>query len=153
MLFIALLSFGGCMLPLMNSAVSNEGKLIDVTTVKTEDDVFLSIAGVDYSSDSPIINIRWHNTTAYKVTFGEHYVIERLQDGGWVNVAVSDKPVIEIAIMINERSIYQKNYTTDWVDLSKNGTYRLRTEYTLHHEDYDNYTTESITLEFKVEDK
>ena len=149
-----LISLTGCLLPGVNdSTIDNSKKIIDVTPVKTEDKVYLSIAGVDYSGSSPIISIRWHNTTSYKVAFGEHYVIERLQGGEWINVAVKDKPVIEIGLIINERSIYLKNYTTDWVDLSENGTYRLRASYTLQHDNYDNYTTEDITIEFIVKDK
>ena len=133
--------------------VDNKDKKISVTAPDTKADVFLNIDHVNYEGDSPTLIVRWHNTTRYKVAFGERYAIERLVGDEWIDVGVKDKPFIEIGLMIEEHSFYEKSYHTDWVDLSKNGTYRLRTSYTLHHDDPDNYKTEDIFIEFIVSDR
>lgn len=153
LLSMLLVTVTGCLKPDTDSDGSmpdNRGIRISQGEYDVEAPVFLTIQGVDYSGDSPIIGIIWHNTTRYKISFGERYIIERFENGEWVNAAICDKAFPEIALMLKEHGVYNKSYPTNWVDISKEGTYRLRTSYILHHDDANNYTDESIFVEFTV---
>ena len=91
--------------------------------------VYLTLSSVDDSGEHKKLNAVWHNETFKEVTYGEGYKIEYLQDGEWKSVLKGEHIVSSIANLLKAKGTNEKSYSTELFDLSKEGTYRVRTEF------------------------
>ena len=94
--------------------------------------IYITVDSVDESGKYPVLNVIWHNKTQVTAVFGMDYFIERLDDGQWVDVRVKDFAVIEIACMLEGGDSGVQSYSTEYFNLMKSGTYRIRTEFYVH---------------------
>ena len=90
-------------------------------------DVALEIESIDNA-----IHARWINKSGYEVTYSEYYEIQILKDDTWISCPKksTDKihSVPDIAYILMPGNINQKDYETEWYDLSREGRYRLTAE-------------------------
>ena len=93
--------------------------------------VYLTLSSVDDSGEHKKLNAVWHNETFKEVTYGEGYKIEHLQDGEWKSVLKGEHIVSSIANLLKAKGTNEKSYSTELFDLSKEGTYRLISDFSL----------------------
>ena len=93
--------------------------------------VYLTLSSVDDSGEHKKLNAIWHNETFKEVTYGEGYKIEYLQDGEWKSVLKGEHIVSSIANLLKAKGTNEKSYSTELFDLSKEGTYRLISDFSL----------------------
>ena len=93
--------------------------------------VYLTLSSVDDSDDHKKLNAVWHNETFKEVTYGEGYKIEHLEDGEWKSVLKGEHIVSSIANLLKAKGTNEKSYSTELFDLSKEGTYRLISDFSL----------------------
>ena len=93
--------------------------------------VYLTLSSVDDSGEYKKINAVWHNETFKEVTYGEGYKIEYFEDGEWKSVLKGEHIVSSIANLLKAKGTNEKSYSTELFDLSKEGTYRLISDFSL----------------------
>ena len=93
--------------------------------------VYLTLSSVDNSGEHKKLNAVWHNETFKEVTYGEGYKIEYLEDGEWKSVLKGEHIVSSIANLLKAKGTNDKSYSTELFDLSKEGTYRLISDFSL----------------------
>ena len=93
--------------------------------------VYLTLSSVDDSGEHKKLNAVWHNETFKEVTYGEGYKIEYLEDGEWKSVLKGEHIVMSIAYLLEAKDTKEKSYSTELFDLSKEGTYRLISDFSL----------------------
>ena len=93
--------------------------------------VYLTLSSVDDSGEHKKLNAVWHNETFKEVTYGEGYKIEYLEDGEWKSVLKGEHIVSSIANLLKAKGTNEKSYSTELFDLSKEGTYRLISDFSL----------------------
>ena len=93
--------------------------------------VYLTLSSVDDSGEHKKLNAVWHNETFKEVTYGEGYKIEYLEDGEWKSVLKGEHIVMSIAYLLEAKGTKEKSYSTELFDLSKEGTYRLISDFSL----------------------
>ena len=93
--------------------------------------VYLTLSTVDDSGEHKKLNAVWHNETFKEVTYGEGYKIEYLEDGEWKSVLKGEHIVSSIANLLKAKGTNEKSYSTELFDLSKEGTYRLISDFSL----------------------
>lgn len=91
--------------------------------------VYLTLSSVDSSSEHKKFNVVWHNETDQEFTFGEDFYIEILENDEWKSVLKEDMIVESIALVFPANSTKEKTYSAEYFDLSKEGTYRIRCEF------------------------
>ena len=93
--------------------------------------VYFSLSSVDDSGEHKKLNVVWHNETFKEVTYGEGYNIEYLEDGEWKSVLKGEHIVMSIGYLLKAKQTNEKSYSTELFDLSKDGTYRLISDFSL----------------------
>ena len=93
--------------------------------------VYLTLSSVDDSGEHKKLNAVWHNETFKEVTYGEGYKIEYLEDGEWKSVLKGEHIVMSIAYLLEAKGTKEKSYSTELFDVSKEGTYRLISDFSL----------------------
>ena len=93
--------------------------------------VYLTLTAIDDSDEHIQLKTVWHNETFKEVTYGEGYKIEYLQDGEWKSVLKGEHIVSSIANLLKAKGTNEKSYSTELFDLSKEGTYRLISDFSL----------------------
>lgn len=93
--------------------------------------VYLTLSSVDDSGEHKKLNAVWNNETFKEVTYGEGYKIEYLEDGEWKSVLKGEHIVSSIANVLKAKGTNEKSYSTELFDLSKEGTYRLISDFSL----------------------
>ena len=91
--------------------------------------VYLTLSSVDSSGEHKKLNAVWHNETTKTVTYGNWFVIEKKDGGNWTDVSTADVSFTEEAYIVKPNKTSDKSYTTKFADISKEGTYRVRTEF------------------------
>ena len=112
----------------------NNSKEIVLTDADIHTDyagVYLTLSSVDDSGEYKKINAVWHNETFKEVTYGEGYKIEYFEDGEWKSVLKGEHIVSSIANLLKAKGTNEKSYSTELFDLSKEGTYRLISDFSL----------------------
>ena len=110
--------------------------------------VYLTFDGAEYVNGAWHINVGWHNESSYEVVYGIAYTIEYYDGGKWVDVKTTDFAVEEIACVVMPNKTADKTYTTKYFDVSREGKYRLRTEFNISDESYTG--SRIIALEFSL---
>ena len=93
--------------------------------------VYLTLSSVDDSGEHKKLNAVWNNETFKEVTYGEGYKIEYFEDGEWKSVLKGEHIVSSIANLLKAKGTNEKSYSTELFDLSKEGTYRLISDFSL----------------------
>lgn len=88
--------------------------------------VYITLSSVDTSGEHKKLNVVWHNETNQEFTFGEDFYIEILENDEWKSVLTEDMIVTSIANLFPAKSTKERTYSTEYFDLSKEGTYRVR---------------------------
>ena len=121
--------------------------------------VYLTLSSVDDSGEHKKFNVVWHNETNQEFTFGEDFYIEILENDEWKSVLTEDMIVESIANLFPAKSTKEKTYSSLYFDLSKEGTYRIRCEFspgdgkryntwvTFEVKDSSNVKSYSVTVE------
>lgn len=110
--------------------------------------VYLALEGAEYIDGAWRLEVRWHNESDYEVTYGAAYTVEYKEDGEWKNVTVADVEFIEIAYVLKPHSEAGETYTMKYFDLSKEGKYRIKTDFNISDESYTG--SRVIALEFSL---
>ena len=97
--------------------------------------VYLTLSSVDTSGEHKKLNAVWHNETTKTVTYGNWFVIEKKDGDNWTDVSTADVSFTEEAYIVEPNKTSEKSYTTKSADLSKEGTYRVRTEFYVQESD------------------
>ena len=111
--------------------------------------VYLTLSSVDDSGEYKKLNAVWHNETTKTVTYGNWFVIEKKDGGNWTEVSTADVSFTEEAYIIKPNETSEKSYTTKFADISKEGTYRVRTEFYVQ-ESNDNSKRGTTWIEFEI---
>lgn len=93
--------------------------------------VYLTLSSVDSSGEHKKLNAVWHNETFKEVIYGEGYKIEYLENDEWISVLNGEHIVSSIANILKAKDTQEKTYSTELFDLSKEGTYRLISDFSL----------------------
>ncbi len=136
----------------------NEGTSIVLISANgshsTNEDVYISIDTIDNYDDPtkiPSLNVTWHNKHWNDVTYGNWFVIEYKNGDEWTDVSIADVSFEEVSHFLRSYSESAETYTTKFADISKVGTYRLRTEFYVYDQKSDTESTHGITwAEFEV---
>lgn len=120
----------------------------------TNDYVYISIDTIDNYDDPtkiPSLNVTWHNERWNDATYGNWFVIEYKSGDEWTDVSIADVEFEEDSHFLRSYSENTKTYTTKFADISKVGTYRLRTEFYVYDQKSDTESTHGTTwAEFEV---
>lgn len=125
-LVLAIITFSLCLVGCDNS------KDIVLTDEDVHTDyagVYLTLFSVDDSGEHKKLNAVWHNETTKTVTYGNWFVIEKKDGDNWTEVSTADVSFTEEAYVVKPNKTSEKSYTTKFADISKEGTYRVRTEF------------------------
>ncbi len=88
--------------------------------------VFVQVEGINIYPDITSLVVLWNNMTEYRVTYGNSYSIERLENGEWVDCSLKDNIFTLIGYDLKANETVNKEYRlTDMYDVSKPGTYRF----------------------------
>lgn len=136
----------------MLSLIACRDPYIEPGTVGSDyDGVSIRVTGVDYSGDHIKLNVLWSNATLHEVTYGADYTVERYEDGEWVNCMRSDAAFIEIAYVLSPISSQEKSYSLQYVNVSREGMYRIRT--TCYVYEGEDSVACSLFAIFKIDNK
>lgn len=91
--------------------------------------VYLTLSSVDSSGEYKKLNAVWHNETTKTVTYGNWFLIEMKDGDNWTEVSSADVSFTEEAYIVEPNKTSEKSYTTKFADISKEGVYRVRTEF------------------------
>ena len=111
--------------------------------------VYLTLSSVDTSGEHKKLNAVWHNETTKTVTYGNWFVIEKKDGDNWTDVSTADVSFTEEAYIVEPNKTSEKNYTTKFADISKEGTYRVRTEFFVQESD-ESSKRGTTWIEFEV---
>lgn len=125
-LFLALVTLICCLVGCKNS---KEIMLTDEDIHTDYAGVYLTLSSVDNSSEHKKLNAVWHNETNQEIVYGEGYKIEILENNEWKSVLTSELLVTSIALVLGAEDSKEKTYSTALFDLSKEGTYRLCSDF------------------------
>lgn len=90
-------------------------------------DISIEIKGLHVYSDFTALAVVWKNDTKYALTYGESYIIERMEEGEWVDCSLRTNVHILIGYTLEPNDSVEKDYRlTDAYDISKPGLYRFR---------------------------
>ena len=103
--------------------------------------VYITVKSIDTNSGGhKVFNIVWHNKTEKQVIYGESYSIEYLDGEEWINIVPThpdpdiDLFFHDIGYILSPRSTAHKSYSTQFFDISKDGTYRLVMPFSVYEE-------------------
>ena len=109
------------------------------------DGIFLSFSSLLYSDEEKALNVIWHNETNQVAMYTEGYKIEYFEDGEWKSILKGEQYVTSISYILNPGVKRKKTYSTELFDLSKEGTYRLISDFSL-----DDGTKYNTWVTFKI---
>ncbi|MBE6540879.1 MAG: hypothetical protein E7672_00305 [Ruminococcaceae bacterium] len=131
-------------------------RIIDTDKIHTDYvGVYITLESIDDTEDEKGLQVKWYNETGYRVIFGEYYTIEYKDGDEWTETRTADVEFREIGHILKPYSTEEKTYTTEFFDLSKNGTYRLRTSCVVSlpedpNKSSDNSVSCTVWFEFDV---
>ena len=111
--------------------------------------VYLTLSSVDTSGEHKKLNAVWHNETTKTVTYGNWFVIEKKDGDNWTDVSTADVSFTEEVYIVEPNKTSEKSYTTKFADISKEGTYRVRTEFFVQESD-ESSKRGTTWIEFEV---
>lgn len=111
--------------------------------------VYLTLTSVDTSGEHKKLNAVWHNETTKTVTYGNWFVIEKKDGDNWTDVSTADVSFTEEAYIVEPNKTSEKSYTTKFADITKEGTYRVRTEFYVQESD-ESSKRGTTWIEFEV---
>ena len=111
--------------------------------------VYLTLSSVDTSGEHKKLNAVWHNETTKTVTYGNWFVIEKKDGDNWTDVSTADVSFTEEAYIVEANKTSEKSYTTKFADITKEGTYRVRTEFYVQESD-ESSKRGTTWIEFEV---
>jgi len=153
-LLAAVLLLSGCQSTSPKSAAPGFTNL-EATPGQTHSDhpgLQIRVESLKRESGKTKLVVIWQNDTQYDATYGVAYAIERLEDDTWVSCAMrEDLAFIEIACILPGGKTQNETYDlTDAFDVSKPGTYRIKTECYLQN-DPEKSTRCQLMAEFTME--
>ena len=111
---------------------------IDISNKKIHTDAvgaYIDIIEVKHTDEGDVLVAVWcnymdalssvSNQEKSYITFGNAYMIEYFNGSEWESVLKRDFAVTEIACMLYGGETCEKDYDTQYFDLSREGTYRL----------------------------
>ena len=142
LLFALLITLSACRDPFIKSG----------SFETTYDGVTLEVKNIDYTGEYIQLDCEWRNLTLNEVTYAAEYTVERFDGEDWINCMNADISFIEIAYVLAPLSTQDKSYSMRYVDISKNGTYRIRTACFVRELD-DSVTRCTLFATFTVENE
>ena len=119
-----------CLALILGGCVCNGEIDIGNKNIHTDcEGVYLDIVAVKSTDKGDALAAVWHNESEGYITFGNAYMIEYLDGVEWKSVLARDFAITEIACMLYKGEICEKDYETQYFNLSKEGTYRLRCDF------------------------
>ncbi len=125
--FIVLVFFIACVVGLVVlNTMPNKQFVSNNVSYSDIDGIFVEIDSIRTYSDITTLVVSWNNKTEYRVTYGNSYSIERLENGKWVDCSIKKNIFTLIGYELNANETVNKEYRlTDMYDVSKPGTYRF----------------------------
>lgn len=99
------------------------------------DEVYISVNSVTETDGVKVINLEWHNDTDGTLFYVRAYTVEYYGGGEWQDVRLTDFEYEKQEQRISPHSIAAESYSTEWFDLSREGKYRLVSQFYLHKKD------------------
>lgn len=92
--------------------------------------VSVQVANVVLNEEETVLEITWSNETLFSVTYGASYVIEKEENGEWINCAVRDDiAFISIGYELKPGMDYTRKYDlNDTYSIAEDGKYRFRSD-------------------------
>ena len=121
------------------------------STSTTYDGITLTVTKIDYSGEDIRLITEWRNDTSYEVVYGVDFTVERYDGEDWINCMSADIAFIEIACVLAPHESNVMSYSLSHVDISREGTYRIKTVGYVHNG--DDVTSCTLFATFKVENE
>ena len=110
--------------------------------------IYLSLSSIsDDEKGNKALSVRWNNETGHEAIYGEAFYIERYSNGLWIDASEYEHSYIAIACILKAHSSNDKTYSAEGFDLSREGRYRLRTEFSADGDSYSTWIEFDITKE------
>lgn len=88
--------------------------------------VYITVDSLITENDKTVLNVIWHNESAYQAVYGVAYKLQKKVSDKWVDCMTADVDFIEIACILEPGSQRSQSYTiSQFCDVSKPGTYRI----------------------------
>ena len=91
--------------------------------------VYITIESIENGQNGKVINAMWHNESDVTVCFGKGYTIEYLNGESWEDVQIVDFAIPEIACILDGGQTATESYRTQYFNMLRPGTYRIKTEF------------------------
>lgn len=91
--------------------------------------VYITVESIENGDNGKVINAMWHNESDATVCFGKGYTIEYLNGESWEDVQIVDFPIPEIACILDGGQTATEGYRTQYFNMLRPGTYRIKTEF------------------------
>ena len=117
---------------------------LDTASVNTEyEGVYISLESVDRNEGGAyVFNVLWHNTTGKDVTYGMPFSIQYYDGREWVSTATKELVFTTQGFLLKPHTTKAMQYTSDYFDLSKSGSYRLLVSFSVKEgSEYKSYRT------------
>lgn len=117
--------------PVRAGGTRESGSAPGMESIYTDyDGVYLTVKSIDADDGGhKVFNIVWHNDTSQTITYGAKYSIEFKDGVEWKDVSQEDIIFLAIGYLLKPHSTTIESYTTQRFDISKNGIYRLRSDF------------------------
>jgi beta-lactamase regulating signal transducer with metallopeptidase domain len=125
---------------------------LDTASINTEyEGVYISLESFDRNEGGAyVFNVLWHNTTGTEVTYGMPFSIQYYDGREWVSTATKELVFTTQGFLLKPHTTKAMQYTSDYFDLSKSGSYRLLVPFSVKEgSEYKSYRT---WVEFYIDD-
>lgn len=117
---------------------------LDTASINTEyEGVYISLESFDRNEGGAyVFNVLWHNTTGEDVTYGMPFSIQYYDGREWVSTATKELVFTTQGFLLKPHTTKAMQYTSDYFDLSKSGSYRLLVPFSVKEgSEYKSYRT------------
>ncbi len=140
-----------------NSTLSFDTATIKIGKSHTDfEGINIKIKNAVWDKKNVELTVDWINDTQYEITYGNPYTIELKNDDGWVSCQKTDELYFNsLGYILKSHKAQEKVYNlTDSFDISKSGTYRLKTNCYVYDKGKHSKGTEcNLWTEFSVTQK
>ncbi len=112
--------------------------------------VSVSVKELDLAAETPSITILWKNNSDTTWTYGESFMLYRLENGTLVDCNLNaNSGFSAIGYLLTPHQSIEETYNLSGYNLSVNGTYRFESHVNVHGGDP---TPHTVSVDFQIED-
>ena len=91
--------------------------------------VYITIEEIKTVNGEKVADVVWHNESDETVCYGLGYKVEFYNGESWEDVQIVDFPIPEIACILDGGQTATEVYRTQYFNMLRPGTYRIKTEF------------------------